>query len=193
MPTEQIIFCFKILVVCTYLFAGVLFYNPIMNVFNMIPSFKQFVETFFYKTGMFGYWGVFTRMTDLSKDLKLTIRTNRGDYTWCFVRDREYIPFLKFFTDNTMILFVHHINPGIEHEAYISRTFRNIFIRAKKYYSEINTEILEFKFEMIGFSSYADKNYVHDLGHPPYNSKTLFIWKKGVSPDIKYDGYEEVI
>ena len=114
MFAEQIIFYFKILIISTYLFAGILFYNPIINVFNIFPHFKWLVERFFYKTGLFGYWGVFTRMTDISKELKLTIRTDKGDYVWYFLRDKKHIPFFELQTDNTMVLFVHHINPGAE-------------------------------------------------------------------------------
>jgi len=172
----EIIFYFKLFIILFYIIGGVIFTNPLINLFKLNFFLMKKIETFFSSTGFFGYWGVFTNVKEQSRDIRITAKTSQGDCCWYLVRDRRSIPFFKIHSDNTMVLLVHNLNE----ELFSKLIYGNLINRVFEFYKLRNIKVLEIKIETISLQSGSEKDYMHDLSRHPYMRYFTYMhWKDG--------------
>lgn len=176
MLSEEIIFFLKLILVATYTLGALFIMNPAVSFLEPFPHLKYLLQAFFYRTGFLGFWGVFCKIGEWSKDVKITIKTNHTDEVYYILKDREINPFFKLHTDNSAILQVHHMLKS-EHNKII---LNNLYHRAKNFYEKNGLELIAFKVEIVGIKNASDKHFMHDIIEPKFNwTETLMNWKIG--------------
>ncbi|NBP57053.1 hypothetical protein EBU71_11085 [bacterium] len=173
---EEVILILKWVLVLGWTIGAVVIMNPAVPFLKPFKKIKADAEAFFFKTGFLGFWGIFCRIGDWAKDIKITIKTNHSDEAYYIIRDRHIIPFFKLYTDNTSVLQVHHLL----RTEYNKIIMNNLYHRAKKFYEGKGLKLIGFKIEIVGIKNASDRDYPHDINEPKFNwYEVLMEWKDG--------------